>query len=650
MRLICVDITGFKRFSEASINLDEDVIAIVGPNEAGKSSLLESFISLENKDEYGRYDLSRGIIHPQDKTIVQALYLLDKQERIFAREHGGIGTPQWYYYHKSKKGTIYHRVEPRVERNKKPRKDAYERLNQILNNKRLKDVLDRDFYIEDDTPEKNEQKFNLKSILSSLKDTLDTNQENLSEEIIEEITLSIFGLGVCEEEISKGYKRTIEISREKLQTLRTSETARHPKNVLLDELDSRRPEFLFFGEKDRQLSGEYNIDVLNDPPAALKNLFDLAEIDITKLQSSFRNQDHASRASIQKRANACLREKFKDAWGQTPVSVHLQIDHEVIRILLDASDEISQIAERSDGLRAFVALYAFASLKSEGEKPILLIDEAETHLHYDAQADLIRVFENQDSVAKIIFTTHSAGCLPSDLGTGIRVINPILDDQKKNTGFSEIKNSFWTEGAGFSPLMLAMGASVLAFVPTRRALIAEGAGDMILLPSIFREVMKKERTGFQVAPGIAEVSHEEVGELDLEAPKVAYLVDGDEAGKKHKRKLISSGVSEDSIVQFQKGFTLEDFVDIDVLVEAINEELRRSNGDKYLITKDILGNQLRFQNIEKWCEEQGINVPSKTKVALHVVSKRKESSIVDPDRVEDLINVYENVYSVLFPE
>ena len=78
--------------------------------------------------------------------------------------------------------------------------------------------------------------------------------------------------------------------------------------------------------------------------------------------------------------------------------------------------------ERSDGLRQFVALVALAAHQPNPVPPILLIDEVETHLHYNAQADLIEVPTEQNAARQIVYTTHSAACLPQDLGLGVRVV------------------------------------------------------------------------------------------------------------------------------------------------------------------------------------------------------------------------------------
>ncbi len=644
MDLVRVDLNGFRRFLDTSINLDEKVIAIVGPNEAGKSSFLDALISLENFEEYGRYDISRGKNFPPTHQFVYALYRLDKEEMDLVLDYGGVGSPRWYNVYKRKDGNIEHFVEPQVERDKRYRDKAVNRLGKILTNRRLEKIINDDFEI----GETSESSIivNLWDILQNIKTFLQSGRETLEHSEIVEIKTAIKLLDARKNDVTKGYSKSLEITQLILEQSLEIEESEHPQDLLLDELSDHCPQILFFQNDYRNLSSEYNVSGLDEIPKALDNLLSLADVNFSNLRNAMIEDDHATRKTIEINANKRLDKKFKE-WGQSKVSVNFSFEQEVIRIFVRSSDIFSPIAERSDGLRAFVALYAFTELKSKKENVILLIDEAESHLHYDAQADLIRVFENQDTVEKIIYTTHSAGCLPSDLGTGIRVISPIFDDEGNDTFQSVISNSFWKEGAGYSPLMLAMGASVMALVPTRRALIAEGAADMILLPSMIRQATGNDNLDFQVAPGLASVSGEKIQELELEAPKVAYYIDGDDGGNKHRKKLLSADIPEEYIIQLQNGFDLEDCLEINLLVKAINDELHRSHGDEYQIDKEVLGTKLRFHNLATWCKERKINTPSKRNVASYIAAKHRELRIIDNDRIHELKILYEDVCNVM---
>ena len=214
------------------------------------------------------------------------------------------------------------------------------------------------------------------------------------------------------------------------------------------------------------------------PPSALSNLAGLAGLDLGAALSTAQSGDYGARLDLLEAANDQLKQRLTDQWGQTDLQVKLSMDETVLRIFVSTMGGASfPIAERSDGLRSFVSLVAFSARIRRDPKPILLVDEAETHLHYDAQADLVRVFALQTIAAQVIYTTHSAGCLPEDLGTGVRVLAPSVAPDR-----TEIRNAFWAGGGGFSPLLLGMGASVLAFSAARFAVICEGGADLFPAP------------------------------------------------------------------------------------------------------------------------------------------------------------------------
>lgn len=137
---------------------------------------------------------------------------------------------------------------------------------------------------------------------------------------------------------------------------------------------------------------------------------------------------------------------------------------------------------------------------------MILVDEAETHPHDDAQADLIGGFEEQDEAAKIIYSTYSAGSLPRDIGLGLRGIGPIYketEDGPEMTDHSRIVNEFLFGEQGVTPMLIAMGASALALSAAQKALVTEGFTDALLLPALLREATGSKRLDYQVVPHFA---------------------------------------------------------------------------------------------------------------------------------------------------
>ena len=79
MRLVWLYLYGYRRFEEAKINLDAPVIALVGPNEAGKSSILDALLEIGNSDKFEERDFTRD--YDRKDHILKAMFLLDKKRR-----------------------------------------------------------------------------------------------------------------------------------------------------------------------------------------------------------------------------------------------------------------------------------------------------------------------------------------------------------------------------------------------------------------------------------------------------------------------------------------------------------------------------------------------------------------------------------------
>lgn len=187
-----------------------------------------------------------------------------------------------------------------------------------------------------------------------------------------------------------------------------------PVQQVLEALRGRTPEIAYFREVDRELQSTYNLnEVASNPPPALRNFCALADLDLAVAQSEIAAGRWPHVEAIFEAANLRLRERFRDTWTQSDVYPRLSTPLDgIMRIMVsvEGGGDYSVPEERSDGLRWFMALHAFLAARGK-EKPVLLVDEAETHLHYDAQADLIDALMSQRIARQVIYTTHSVGCL-----------------------------------------------------------------------------------------------------------------------------------------------------------------------------------------------------------------------------------------------
>ncbi len=633
MELIDIRIHGFRRFRDrTTMNVANKLVAVVGPNEAGKSSFLKALVRLNDKEPFEQsgptIEISRGLELNGNHYVVEAVYLLESADSLAIAHIEGFKSCKRLTVFKAKSGSRSYKIEPRPMRSLTLRKGIATKLSKFLPLV-LAEVESEEIVTEID----------LVKEIPSVIESLMSEEESLPKKTIDSIkTLS-------ETFLSSGLAakiKRLDVFAKSLNTLAEQESTT-PHQEAINILAERVPLFRLFGDAERTLQSEYSlVSVKSEVPTALANLVELAGLDLAKLITSAEQNDRGEVATILRDVNRRLAKEFNEAYSQSKAAVQFDVNTDSLFVLVDENplenNRLVQFAERSDGLRQYVALISFLRQDQDERETILLIDEAETHLHYDAQADLVQMLAKQDLVKKVIYTTHSIGCLPEDLGMGVRLIER-FDESK-----SKITNWFWLgDGDGFSPLLFGMGAQTLAFIPVRRAVITEGVSDMILLPSMFREVAKKTSLGFQVVPGLSEA--DDIGLISLEraSKRTLFLTDSDGGGDAIRDKLLGKGFEEKRIFQLPKvdenPTMTEDFIHPDVYVSSVNELLERFYETDERFDAVNLPDTGRPTAIENWFEEKGLAIPSKRAIAYLVVENDKSPLRVDPAKRAALLDL-----------
>lgn len=604
MKLTKIQVHGYRRLVDASCFVSGKLTVFVGPNEAGKSSLLAALATVNEPDEVAQRDRPRGRQAAEDDAYIELTFRLDGSDLDAVAHVASVGAPLSFNFHVRNDGTLRYRTVPRLRRPTEMLERARVTAARYAGTRGARE-LERT----DDA----DGAGNLLDLVLRLLDSdsqLDEDQRHVVESLID----SLPHTGLAGRAGSA------------LQRWLDEQALEDPHAASSRILYDRRPVFALFGDAERALASDYHLpDVADDAPAALGNLAQLALLNLSKLYRAVQQQDVGAVETLTERANARLREVFESAWSQQPVHVRLKQDVWTLRVLVSTEEGgYSSIAERSDGLKTFVALSAFAARHIVTDRPlILMIDEAEQHLHYDAQADIVRMLDRQTVAQQVIYTTHSAGCLPPDMGTGIRPVLPA-----GGSGHSRISNNFWESGPGFTPLLMAMGAAATAITPARYAVLAEGATDMMLLPTLVREATGRERLDYQVAPGIAGSTLEQLSDLNLEAARVVYLVDGDAGGAAHLRNLKAANVPDSNIVSLGgagSGLCLEDLLRVEPLIAAVNEALLRRHGQPHTMKiTDLSSPHSRYSAIKAWSKQQGLDAPSKTAIVAALLEQQSD--------------------------
>jgi hypothetical protein len=142
-----------------------------------------------------------------------------------------------------------------------------------------------------------------------------------------------------------------------------------------------------------------------------------------------------------------------------------------------------------------------------------------------------------------------------------------------------------------------------------------------LLPSLLKEANSLRSLGYQVAPGVAEVSGDAVAELELQAAQAVYVVDDDQGGRSHAAKLRDAGIEADRILVLGSGiavgYSIEDLVRKSLYAAAVNTELDRSDRDDRIRVNDV-PDKGRSAAVRKWCETRDYSEPRKVNVATNI--------------------------------
>jgi AAA domain, putative AbiEii toxin, Type IV TA system len=626
-------IHGLRRFGGEQphrVRLDAKLVCLIGANESGKSTVLDAMEIAHGNAPVESHDRTRREDVPNDREIVRLRYRLDDSDRTALRM---IPSPtdresiQWLEIVRRAHGQQEMVVDASLRRNRDGRPLRLARLQERIEQWWPSDSDDDD--AADD--EADQGGFSPDSDrVDRLVEALSADIENLPEQAVNDLR-----------ELSEELKEEEPEFAEELRELAEIEDTSHPNEEAKSILFNRAPRFVRFDEKARLLESEYDLSVVADEPdAALRNLAALGDLNLVALRDAIAAEETGTIRDLREAANDVLEKRF-EAWQQDPpVRVLLENEGMLLRIHVQSgSGPTMPFHERSDGLRQFVALVALTAQHDTPVPPVLLIDELETHLNYDAQADLIEVLASQNGASQVLYTTHSAACLPEDPGRGIRVVEP-LGEQTAST----VRQNFWKdEHPGMGALLMAMGAASLAYVPLRPAAIAEGGSDLVLLPTLLCEAAGRDHLGFPIVPGASGAPPERLAGLGLQGVRTAWVFDNDGSGRDRKDELLGAAIPADRILLLDDGddLEIEDLVDGRAYCTAVTRYLRDLGyRDEELGLDDLPSEPCkRPETVESWCEDRGVHPPGKVAVANKIVDLANEMSIVDPvhiERVRDL--------------
>jgi energy-coupling factor transporter ATP-binding protein EcfA2 len=358
------------------------------------------------------------------------------------------------------------------------------------------------------------------------------------------------------------------------------------------------PTFIYIADFP-ELSGHQNLaeyvkrrDENQPETEAEKNFARLAKVagfdpkEINALQS-----DHEKRQTLLSRASALITQEMRRLWKDRRLTVRFSADGPHLDTMVydenaDYPVEVN-LDERSRGFRWFFSFYVTFSADTQGgaaSNAVLLLDEPGLYLHARSQEDLLSHFR-YDYKNQIVYTTHSPFMIPPDTIEIVRTVN--ISDKG-----TEVTKDPSGDARTLFPLQAALGynLSQTLFVGTAN-LVVEGVTDFWILSSVndyLRDSGKApmvEKMVLTPAGGAGKVSYM-TSLLASQELDVIVLLDDDKAGHDQRDELVKSKILREASLLFTSAAfatppaeaDIEDIIDPTVYDELVKrtfaEELK----------------------------------------------------------------------------
>ena len=524
-------VTNFRSFGRTQHFRPHRLLSVlVGPNEAGKSSLLEALTCLDTQIAS---DQVRVDCKPEETSVVVILEPEETDREALKKEGVALESVQV----KSTAETTYWTISPT------PRKRPFTEVESLF----------------DEAVEE----------LGPYGRSLEAQRERATE---------VFGSNHPDRST---LKQTLEglakqpQAGEAVANFNEQVLSPSPWELAVAAIRNRLPAVVEFSDEQRGLKSSYPLAEpqpgrTTENRLPLLNICKLAGLDINELPAQIGRRDN-----LFDEANEALRAEFSRLWGSDKPWPRLSINNNRLHISARDPQNPNQdgldVSDRSDGVIRMFELIAFvgSSTPASSQRVLVLADEIEQHLHYDAQVELVEWLELGALNAQVVATTHSIGCWPSDIGSQMNALQRV-------DGESKIWNGPYSNTAtGGTGIMSAVGASRAAVSIHRPVVFCEGRIDEMLLPALFQDA-DCDVTGVWFVGSISQ-SKRTIPPSYPSVPFETLLLDADEGGTEMREQLIESDPSRGSLCHLINEnpalpiATVEDLVDFELAQKLINE-------------------------------------------------------------------------------
>lgn len=422
-------------------------------------------------------------------------------------------------------------------------------------------------------------------------------------------------------------------------------------------LDSIIPVFIYVDDYP-ELNGHHNLSEYNSRKKQNtltnedKNFEKLCKVSgIDPIQLINEAQDSETRNQLVNRASAVMTKEIRRLWQDRQLKVRFNVDSHFFDTYVSDPNSTYDVEvnlnERSRGFKWFFSFYTtfFADTNNgEAENAIILLDEPGLYLHAKSQSDLLKHLD-EDFNNQIIYTTHSPFLVPTKKITLVKTVS--IDESRGTT----VTNDPTGDSTTLFPLQAALGYDIAQslFIGSNN-LIVEGVTDFWYLNSISDYLKSISRTGLDAkititpAGGAQKVSYM-VSLLASQNLNVVVLLDEERESKTTRDELVGNKVIHKNNILF-----VSECLDTEVGEADIEDLLDR---DVFLnLVKSTYSDDLKFnENIPRVAKQAEQAVRAKNQSFVKAKPAREFMTLLgsSPEQVmtDFSINLFEKLFQLI---
>lgn len=229
---------------------------------------------------------------------------------------------------------------------------------------------------------------------------------------------------------------------------------------------------IFYHRKsEEELQNEYQLEEvkkqIKDRRGALYKFILASEINTQEFLRAMENDDENQlelcRNKIKEKIKYNIQKKFNEFYSEDNVQIKISFKNDYIKILVKTNENTTNINERSNGLRWYLNLFIdILANDIKDTNVIYLLDEPGVYLHVNAQRELLRLFYDLcKNDNQVVYSTHSPYMIDSNNIINIRAIEKDKKGHTNiyNTAYDNKLNSV-SKRETLSPLIQAIGADL----------------------------------------------------------------------------------------------------------------------------------------------------------------------------------------------